>query len=62
VIWASVVNGTSIKMSVTKQYVERTWRVRYSEEEVRRLIWVYIDNLRAAAATEHAAGRTELVL
>ena len=62
VIWAWVVNGARIKVSVTKQYAERTWRIRYSEEEVRRLIWVYIDDLRAAAARGHADGRTELIL
>lgn len=62
VIWASVVNGTRIKVSVTKQYAEGMWRIHFSEEEVRRLIWVYIDDFRAATATAHAAGRKELTL
>ena len=62
VIWARPVDGSRIKVRVTSDYAERTWRIRYSEEEVRRLIWVYIDDLRAAAARAHAAGRKELTL
>ena len=62
VIWATHVDGTRIKVSVTKQYAERMWRIHFSEEEVRRLIWVYIHDFRAAAARAHAAGRRELTL
>ena len=62
VIWATRLDGTRIKVSVTKQYAERMWRIHFSEEEVQRLIWVYIDDFRAAAARAHAAGRKELTL
>ena len=62
VIWATAIDGTRIKVRVTRHYAERTWRIRYSEEAVRRLMWFYIDDLRAAVAGEHAAGRKELTL
>ncbi len=38
VIWATPVDGTRIEVGVTKPYAETTWRIRFSEEEVRRLI------------------------
>jgi hypothetical protein len=62
VIWASAPGGKRVKVSVTRSYAEKTWRIRYSEEEITTQIWLHIDELREAAARECANGKTELVL
>lgn len=60
VIWARAVDGARIKVVVTKQYVERAWRVHFTEEDVRRLLWVHINELRDLARACHAEGREEV--
>ena len=62
VIWARAFDGGRIKVRVTRHYAESTWRIRWGEDEVRRLMWFHIDDLRSVALREHAAGRREVTL
>jgi hypothetical protein len=62
VIWANAPGGKRFKVRITRRYAEKTWRIRYSEDEVRTKIWFHIDDLREAVAREWVNGKTELVL
>jgi hypothetical protein len=53
--------GERIKVCVTQDYAERTWRIRYSEAEVTIQVWMHIDDLRKLAASTCADGKRELV-
>ena len=62
VIWASAPGGKRFKVRITRRYAEQTWRIRYSEDEVRTKIWLHIDDLRERVAREWVNGKAELVL
>jgi hypothetical protein len=62
VIWAKRIDGARVKVCVTKEYAQRTWRIPFSQEEVITKIWLNIDEFRERASRALAAGKAALHL